>query len=55
MTAVNPFTKKPLIEARMPLSFVKLHSCAKAKELTFGVAHQSMIDTIEFLAPRRRI
>ena len=32
MTAVESFTKKSLFEARMPLGFVKLHSCAKAKK-----------------------
>ena len=53
MTAVTSFTKKSLVEARMRLTFVKLHSCAKVKKLTCGTAHQSMISPIEFLSPRR--
>lgn len=53
MTAVKSFMKKSLIEARLRLTFVKLHSCAEAKKSIYGTAHQSMISPIELLSPRR--
>lgn len=54
LTAAKSFEKKHYrLDSEMHLNFIKLCRCAKVRNLSFEVAHQNTISTVEYQEPAR--